>query len=158
MTFTFTDFVFEYEGQLNVLKIPTARSETAESLQTGLRALGVEDNIPVIHGTTTATNALLERQGARTALITTGGFEDVLELRRQQRPSLYTFSQPQSESLVPRARRFGVEERIAASGEILKSLSRIELEQLCESLTNASVESVAVVFLFSFLDYAYTLS
>lgn len=148
---TFTDFVFLSEGQIRILKLPTNRVEPGACISEGLDRLGETDTAQVIHGTTVATNALLERKGARTALVTTSGFEDVIELARQQRPHLYRFSQNAPESLVPPSLRFGVRERIGADGEILQELKDEEIESLAEALARADVDSVAIVLLFSFV-------
>ena len=108
--------------------------------------------VEVTHGTTVATNAVLEHRGARTALITTKGFRDVLELRRIRAPQMYNlfFNKPQA--LVPRHLRFEVSERIAANGEVLAALDEAEVAAIVEKLKKERIESIAVCFLHS---YAY---
>src|SRR3954452_14944115 len=102
------------------------------------------------HGTTVATNAVLERRGARTALVTTKGFRDVLELRRIRAPQMYTLFFDKPKELVERYLRFEIDERIAATGEVLKPLLKAELWELKEKLQREKIESVAVCFLHAF--------
>ncbi len=149
---TFTDFVFLSEGEIQILKLPTNRTEPGACISEGLDRLGEPEEVQVIHGTTVATNALLERKGARTALVTTRGFEDVLELARQQRPHLYRFGQGSPEMLVPSSLRFGVPERVDAHGDVLQELQDEETESLAEALVRADVDSIAIVLLFSFVN------
>ena len=108
-------------------------------------------DIEVVHGTTVGTNALLQRRGARTALITTSGFEDVLAIGRQARPELYNLDAVRPPPLVPDSLRFGVRERVAASGEVLEALEDDQLEALVAKLKAAQVESIAISLLFSFV-------
>lgn len=105
----------------------------------------------IVHGSTVATNALLERKGARTALITTAGFADVLEIGRQTRPKLYDLSASKPEPFVPAERRFEVTERVDYQGQVLIPLDPAALDPLIERLAASDVESVAVCLLFSFL-------
>jgi N-methylhydantoinase A len=100
----------------------------------------------ITHGSTVATNALLEHNGARTALVTTSGFRDVIEIGRQNRPSLYDFTARPPEPLVPADLRFEVNERIDHNGEVLIEMDRSSLPMLAEQLEHASVESVAAYF------------
>ena len=148
---TFTDFVYEQDGQIHLFKIPSTPSDPSLAIRTGLDQIGFKLPIEVVHGTTVGTNALLQRRGARTALITTKGFEDVLVIGRQARPELYNLNAVKPPTLVPDDLRFGIGERVVASGEILQALDEQELEKLGEKLKRESVESVAVSFLFSFL-------
>ena len=103
------------------------------------------------HGMTVATNALLERRGARTALVTTEGFRDVLEIGRQARPDLYDLARRRPPALVPRELRFVVRERMGPDGE-LEPLDEDSLaEAVAAALREAEVEAVAVCLLFAFL-------
>src|SRR3712207_7582540 len=102
------------------------------------------------HGMTVATNALLERRGARTALVTTEGFRDVLEIARQNRPSLYDLGADRPPPLVPRELRFTVEERMGPQGEI-SPLDEDGLEGVVSSIKESGVETVAVCLLFAFM-------
>ncbi|HKC63515.1 MAG TPA: hydantoinase/oxoprolinase family protein [Pyrinomonadaceae bacterium] len=153
---TFTDFVFQTGDGLRVFKIASTPDDPSRAIIEGLRRVadiaGARlSNIEVIHGTTVGTNALLERRGARTALITTAGFEDVLAIGRQARPALYDLSASRPAPLVPDELRFGVHERVAASGEVLEELKKSELERLVTKLRSARVEAIAISLLFSFV-------
>ena len=108
-------------------------------------------DIEVVHGTTVGTNALLQRRGARIALVTTKGFEDVLVIGRQARPELYNLNAVKPPPLVADELRFGVSERVVASGEVLEPLNERELRALVRKLKQSSVEAVAISLLFSFL-------
>src|SRR5437588_4138423 len=116
---TFTD-VFASNGR--VVKVPSTPWNPAEAILRALDAVGARAGDAVGHGTTVATNAVLERRGARTALLTTAGFEDVLEIRRQNRPSLYDLYARWPEPLVPAERRIGVAERLDFRGRVLRDL------------------------------------
>jgi N-methylhydantoinase A len=151
---TFTDFVYQHKRQLEVFKLPSTPSDPALAIQKGLerirQATGSVD-VDVVHGTTVGTNALLQRKGARTALVTTSGFEDVLAIGRQARPELYNLNVIKPPPLVVSELRFGVAERVVASGEVIQSIDDDELETLLASLKTASVDSIAICLLFSFL-------
>lgn len=153
---TFTDFVFQTRDGLRVFKIASTPDDPSRAIIEGLRRVADTtgarlNNIEVIHGTTVGTNALLQRRGARTALVTTAGFEDVLAIGRQARPTLYDLNAERPQLLVPDELRFGVRERVAASGEVLEELSERELERLVKKLKRERVESIAVSLLFSFV-------
>jgi N-methylhydantoinase A len=140
---TFTDAVLLAEGELRTAKLPTqARQE--ESVVAAARAVAAEAVERFTHGTTIATNALLERKGARTALVTTAGFEHVLHLRRQNRAHLYRLCADHPSPLVPLERCFGVRERIGPDGVI----EELDLS----SLPEIGAEAIAVCLLFSFRD------
>ncbi len=145
---TFTDFVTLADDGLQVHKAPTTDPQH-EAVVNGLDA---EAEGPVVHGTTTATNALLERRGARTALLTTEGFGDVLVIGRQNRPDLYDLQPSRPPPLVPGDRRHEVPERLSAEGDVLTPLDEEELRRVAATLADQEVESVALVFLFSYLD------
>jgi len=153
---TFTDFVFQAEEGLSVFKVASTPADPSQAIIAGLRRISeltgarLQD-IEVIHGTTVGTNALLERRGAKTALVTTRGFEDVLVIGRQARPSLYDLNALRPAPLVRDELRFGVRERVAANGEVLEKLSERELQSLVKKLKRARVESIAVSLLFSFV-------
>ncbi|MBX2821024.1 MAG: hydantoinase/oxoprolinase family protein [Rhodothermaceae bacterium] len=149
---TFTDFVWRIGDRLQVLKLPTTPRDQSEAIGDGLGKLNVGMQAQVMHGTTVATNALLERRGARAALVTTKGFADVLAIGRQNRPSLYALSQQRKPELIPASWRFELDERIDAKGKVIKPLNRADLDRLSEMLQAKQVESLAVVFLFSFLN------
>ncbi len=154
---TFTDFVFETAGQIEIFKYPSTPSDPSRAIAAGLRTIaettGVAlENIEVVHGTTVGTNALLERRGARTALITTRGFADVLVIGRQARPELYNLNALRPPPLVPDNLRFGLRERVSSTGEILESPDGAELTALVKQIKKANVESVAICLLFSFVN------
>jgi N-methylhydantoinase A len=153
---TFTDFVFEQDGQIHLFKIPSTPSDPSLAIRQGLDRICLKipaqlADIEVVHGTTVGTNALLQRRGAKTALITTKGFEDVLVIGRQARPELYNLNAVKAPPLVADYLRFGVSERVVASGDVLQALDENQLSDLVEKLQRANVESVAVSLLFSFL-------
>ncbi len=138
---TFTDAVFVADGELRTAKVPTARRQEA-SVVAAAHAVGAEGVERFTHGTTVATNALLERKGARTALVTTAGFEHVLHLRRQTRAHLYRLCAAHPEPLVPLERCFGVRERMSAEG-VLEPLD-------LSTLPAVDAEAVAVCLLHSY--------
>lgn len=140
---TFTDAVLLDGDELRTAKVPTAARQE-ESVVAAARAVGATDVERFTHGTTVATNALLERKGARTAFVATAGFEHLLHLRRQNRVHLYRLCAAHPEPLVPLDRCFGVRERVGAEGVIRP----LELE----SLREIDAEAVAVCLLFSFRD------
>ncbi|MGH2521468.1 MAG: hydantoinase/oxoprolinase family protein [Anaerolineales bacterium] len=149
---TFTDFVLiDDVGRVRQHKRLTTPDDPARSVGEGVRELGLPESALVVHGSTIATNALLERRGARTALITTAGFADVLEIGRQNRPDLYALVPVKPPPLVPREWRFELRERVTAEGEILVPLDPAEVAALVPKLQAEQIESVAVCFLFSFL-------
>ena len=140
---TFTDAVLVADGQIRTAKVPTsARQEVA--VLAAARAVGAGRLDRFTHGTTVATNALLERKGARTAFVATAGFEHLLHLRRQTRAHLYRLCEDHPEPLVPLERCFGVSERIGPAG-VLRPLD-------LKSLPEIDAEAVAVCLLFSFRD------
>ncbi|MBI4234115.1 MAG: hydantoinase/oxoprolinase family protein, partial [Chloroflexi bacterium] len=152
---TFTDFVVLENGQMRVHKEPSTPSDPSRAVLRGLQVLGLlgaADAVVFVHGSTVATNALLERKGARTALITTAGFEDILEIGRQSRPALYDLMQERPPPLVPRELRFGVAERLDSTGKQVKSLTIEEAQQVAGRIWSAGVQAVAVSLLFSFLN------
>jgi N-methylhydantoinase A len=153
---TFTDFVFEAEGELRVFKLSSTPDDPARAISEGLKRIVAESGAPlnaveVVHGTTVGTNALLQRRGARAALVTTAGFEDVIEIGRQARPELYNLDAMKPPPLVPSELRFGVNERVAASGEVLEPLSEDKIAALVDKLRQAQPESIAISLLFSFV-------
>ncbi|MCX2728476.1 hydantoinase/oxoprolinase family protein [Thermomicrobium sp. 4228-Ro] len=150
---TFTDFVVIDGEGVRIHKEPSTPRDPAQAIVTGLRALGVWDRLErLIHGTTVATNAFLERKGARTGLLTTAGFRDVLEIGRQNRPRLYDLRQVREPPLVPRQWRLEVRERLDPQGEIVVPLHDEDVEAAIEVFRAAGIESVAVSFLFSFVN------
>jgi N-methylhydantoinase A len=155
---TFTDCVYVRDGQIEVLKVPSTPQNPAEAIAIGLaeisRRLAQRSIAPLdlVCGTTVGTNALLQRRGGRVVLVTTAGFEDVLEIGRQARPKLYDFFGGRPEPLVPRERRLGLRERIGSDGEILARPSHEKIRALVRQVRRAQPDAVAVCFLFSFVN------
>jgi len=148
---TFTDFVFETNGGFRVFKIASTPDDPSRAIAEGLERIVGETGsrcVEVVHGTTVGTNALLQRRGARTALVTTAGFEDVIEIGRQARPELYNLDVVRMPALVTDGLRFGVSERVAASGEVLEALSDGELNALIERMRETTPDSIAISLLF----------
>ena len=157
---TFTDLVLlnEKTGELHETKVLTTSPNPADGvLQVINLALEETDAAgdavrAIFHGTTIATNSLIERKGAKTALITSKGCRDVLEIGRQIRPSLFDWNAEKPLALVPRKWRFEVNERIMSDGTVLASPDREEIINILHQLETDGVEAVAVSFLFSFLN------
>jgi N-methylhydantoinase A len=150
---TFTDLVaLSEEGTLVTAKVPSTPKDQSEGVMNAIDTSEVEPDavVALAHGMTVATNALLERRGARTALVTTEGFRDILEIARQNRPSLYDLTQDRPPPLVPRELRFTVRERMGPEGEIT-ALDEESLEKAVSAIKEAEVEAVAVCLLFAFM-------
>jgi N-methylhydantoinase A len=149
---TFTDLITLTEGSLRVYKLPSTPDHPAEAMLMGLAYLagGLENVTQVAHGSTVATNAILERTGARTALITTGGFRDLLWIGRQNRPDLYALHPQITPPLIARTDSYDISERLDPEGRVLVALDEHALAQLAHQLAAARYESVAVCLLYSF--------
>src|SRR3990170_3718685 len=129
---TFTDCIFLRGARLEILKVFSTPANPARAIAQAVETVRARpaESVELLHGTTVGTNALLERRGGRVALVTTAGFEDVLEIGRQARPRLYDFFVDRPAPLVPRERRFGLRERIAANARPLLRPSRAELARI----------------------------
>ena len=155
---TFTDFVLvnDETGTFSIYKCLTTPSDPSDAVETGILALKEQtpDFVPevaeIIHGTTLVINAIIERKGARTGLITTKGFRDVLELGREIRYDAYDIFSEYPPPLVPRALRVEVDERIASDGRVLRPLDIDQAKQALRSLQDAGVESVAICLINSY--------
>src|SRR5881398_1327761 len=147
---TFTDCVWVERGRVRMLKVFSTPADPSEAIAEALRKVGAPDSLIILHGTTVGTNTLLQRKGARVALVTTAGFEDAIEIGRQARPKLYDFFFDRVEPLVPAERRFGVEERTASDGKILTTPCAADLKTLVVQVAAKRPESIAIVLLFSF--------
>lgn len=149
---TFTDFVFFDGKEISIDKVPSTPRDPSIAVLKGLENHPAEFSYisEIIHGTTVATNALLEREGARTCLITTRGFEDVIEIRRQNRERLYDLFWSPAVPLVPSELRFGVSERTDYRGCVLTSPDEAEVGQIMEKISSLGVEAIAVCFLHSY--------
>ncbi|MFN8162771.1 MAG: hydantoinase/oxoprolinase family protein [Solirubrobacterales bacterium] len=154
---TFTDAVLLDEGAVHSAKVPTTPGEESEGVMRAIDAVlaragtGAEEVKTFAHGMTVGTNALLEERGARTALVATRGFADVLEIGRQDRPDLYRLCAPKPAPLVEGPLRFEAEERLGPDG-VITPLAEDEPERLAALLERCDAESVAVCLLFSYLD------
>lgn len=152
---TFTDFVYAAGAEIHVFKVASTPDDPSRAITEGLRRIIEEHDTPVagievVHGTTVGTNALLQRRGARVALVTTSGFEDVIEIGRQARPELYNLNAIKPPPLVARDLRYGVSERVAASGEVIEPLTDDEVAGLLRRVRKGEPESIAISLLFSF--------
>jgi N-methylhydantoinase A len=162
---TFTDLALwdAARRRLTVFKLPSVPANPSDGILGGIRGIIERDAVSpsalgfVAHGTTVATNALLEKRGARTALLTTRGFRDLLEIARQKRPALYDLQADKPVPLVPRDRRVEVRERLLADGSALERPSPEDVATALDRLAAAEprLEAIAVCFLYSFLDPAH---
>ncbi|MBT6230790.1 MAG: hydantoinase/oxoprolinase family protein, partial [Candidatus Scalindua sp.] len=152
---TFTDFVLFDGNELKVHKVLSTPHNPAEAVFDGIRSLEVsQKQLSIVHGSTVATNTFLERKGAKVALITTSGYEDVIEIGRQARSSLYDLFITRESPLVPEELRWGVQERVAATGEVLSGVKKGDLKKIGIELRKQGITSVAVCFLFSYKNSA----
>lgn len=145
---TFTDFVVVDRGRVFCFKLLSTPRDPQSALLDGAARLGRVREL--LHGTTVATNALLERRGARTGLVTTSGFEDVIVIGRQARPALYELEADPPRPLVPDPLRLGVRERTDPRGRVLEPPTRLDLERCARELRRRGARSVAVCFLHSY--------
>jgi N-methylhydantoinase A len=152
---TFTDFVVIRDGKIEIFKELSTPRQPDDAIMQGLERLGLSSVKEVIHGSTVATNALLERKGARTALLTTEGFEDVIIIGRQTRRELYNIFVTRPEALVPDRLRFGVRERMLYDGSVEQPLDQSHLKSVIDEVQKKDVESIAVSFLYSFANTAH---
>ena len=148
---TFTDFAVSTDDGLRVFKVSSTPYDPSAAVLEGLRRSGIESDVTVVHGSTVATNAVLERKGARTVLVTTAGFRDVLEIARQNRPALYAIEPRKPAALIERDLRLEVDERVGADGAVRRPLDRESLKRLTEEVRRLAPEAAAVCLLFSFL-------
>ncbi|MFY9743073.1 MAG: hydantoinase/oxoprolinase family protein [Candidatus Sulfotelmatobacter sp.] len=149
---TFTDCVWidPASSKLRMVKVFSTPADPSQAICEALNKIDHDSELIILHGTTVGTNTLLERKGARTALVTTAGFEDAIEIGRQARPKLYDFFFDRVEPLVPADLRFGVDERTASDGAILTAPTQARLESLSSQVAAKKPESIAICLLFSF--------
>ena len=159
---TFTDIAILEDGRLRVHKLPSTPSDPSVGIMKGVMEAcpqfvdgGGEFDADFVHGSTVATNALLEGKGGRTALITTLGFEDVLEIGRQNRSELYNLNVDRPVPLAPWELRFGLPERVDHNGTIVEDLLPEAIQTCVQLIEEAGVDGIAVSFLFSFLNPAH---
>jgi len=147
---TFTDCVWVEHGHVRMLKVFSTPADPSQAIVEALDKIGQRTSTVLLHGTTVGTNTLLQRKGARVALVTTAGFEDAIEIGRQARPKLYDFFFDRVEPLVPADLRFGVHERTASDGQILDAQSPQDLDALSDKIQRKHPEAIAISLLFSF--------
>jgi N-methylhydantoinase A len=159
---TFTDLVFlAPDGKVERAKVLSTPDDYSQGIATGLEstlasgALKIDDIAQIMHGTTVATNAILEGKGARVALITTRGFRDVLEIRRLRMPVLYDIRFRKPKTLVPRNLRFEIEERINSEGEVDRPFDSAGVKQVVEKVLAQKVDAVAVCLINSYANGAH---
>lgn len=155
---TFTDFVYFDGSERRIFKVLSTPENPAEAVLAGLNVVAEDKRKDIVHGSTVATNAILERKGAKTALITNRGFEDIIEIGRQNRERIYDLKYRKPASVIPSNLRFGIDCRILSDGKILKELDLREIRDVVDKLKRERVESVAVCFLFSFVNPSHELS
>jgi len=160
-TFTDLEILEESTGALHSLKVPTTPADPSEGLIEGIQAVARQvgfdlgDIRLLLHGTTIATNAVLQRRLPPCALITTEGFEDVLEIGRHARRDVYSLRPKREPALVPRDRRLGIAERIRGDGSVERALDPRDVERLAPGLSNLGVETIAVSLINSFVNPAH---
>ena len=152
---TFTDFVRVDRDGLTTHKVRSTPDDPSRAILEGLQALGGADAADVVHGSTVATNAVLERRGARVALVATAGFEDVIHIGRQTRPELYNIFVTPRPPLVDRALVFGLAERLDANGAVLTPIDAGALQQLVARVKASGADIAAVCFLHAYANPAH---
>ena len=155
---TFTDFVLQSEEGIETFKIPSTPDDPSLAIVQGLSHFfgrRLPKNLEIIHGSTVATNAFLERKGAKTLLVTTHGFEDILFIGRQNRPRLYDFNVTRPAEIIPRSMVTGIKERILFDGSIRKQMGLSIGKRLRRFCRQQQVESVAVCLLHSYANNAH---
>jgi N-methylhydantoinase A len=150
---TFTDCVWRQDSTLQILKVFSTPADPAQAIADAVhRIAGDAQDIVVLHGTTVGTNTLLQRKGARVAFVTTKGFEDSIEIGRQQRPKLYDFFFEKDPALSPAELRFGVDERTSAEGKVLRAPTATSLNDLAAQIAAQKPQAIALSLLFSFVN------
>ena len=147
---TFTDCVWIDRGRIRLLKVFSTPADPAQAIAEAIRQIANESPVTLLHGTTVGTNSILQRKGARVALVTTKGFEDAIEIGRQARPRLYDFFFDRVEPLVPSDLRFGIAERTDSEGTILERPEPEDLAALRKNIQQQQPDAIAVTLLFSF--------
>ncbi|MCA9913853.1 MAG: hydantoinase/oxoprolinase family protein, partial [Anaerolineae bacterium] len=152
---TFTDLVLSVDGRLRIHKVLSTPENPATAMLHGLQHI-TQENLSALHqiahGSTVATNAILERKGGRIALLTTQGFRDLLLIGRQNRPDLYALHPGIPQPLIPRERTYEIPERLTYTGEVLQPLDEATLDAVLDQLLQQEVDAVAVCFLYSFIN------
>ncbi len=155
---TFTDFIYKAEnGKWEIYKVLSTPSNPANAVLNGIENIIISNKFKVIHGSTVATNSILERKGTYTAFITNKGFEEIIEIGRQNRTELYNLFYKRNLPLVPKELRFGLKCRVNSEGNVIVDIDDGELEGLVKKIEDAKAESIAVCFLFSYLNSEHEL-
>ena len=152
---TFTDVaVFTRSGELSLGKVLTTPAKLVQGIHAGLESAGgsFAETELFLHGATVAINTILERKGARCALLTTRGFRDIYEIGRVNRPQAYNLFFKKHQPLIRRSLRFEVNERINARGEVIKALDEAQLIALAAQLRELKIEAVAILFFHSYMN------
>jgi N-methylhydantoinase A/oxoprolinase/acetone carboxylase beta subunit len=152
---TFTDFVCLSDAGLVVHKLRSTPDDPSRAIIAGATTLARSESHDVVHGSTVATNAILERKGAVVGLITTSGFEDVIRIGRQTRPELYNFFVPPPAPIVEASLTRGLDERLDANGDVLTPLRLDDLGPIAQTLKDAGAEIIAVCFLHAYANAAH---
>lgn len=153
---TFTDFFIIQDEKIIIKKVPSTPQNPSLAILLGIQEiLGQKDSPTVIHGTTVATNSLLEHKGGNIALITTRGFEDIIFIGRQTRRQLYSLTCEKRIPLLSPRLCFGADERISSEGKIEKKLGRKEIRSLCDAVQRTKSEAVAVCLIHSYANPAH---
>src|SRR4051812_40355294 len=158
---TFTDLALEHDGRRTTVKVLTTPAAPEQGVMQGVQAVTRASGVApgdvglIIHGTTLATNAIIERKGVRTALLATEGFRDALEIAYENRFEQYDIFMNKPPPLVPRELRLGVPERVDARGNVLKPLDEAALAALAPVLQRERIESVAIGFMHSYVNGAH---
>jgi len=148
---TFTDFVVYQKGKIHIKKVPSTPNNPSDAIVMGLSEYLKQENlIQIVHGTTVATNSLLEKSGEDIVLLTTKGFEDVIFIGRQTRKRLYDLIGETRDTLLARSHCIGIDERTSASGKIIKALSPVEIKKALEYAKKLNTKAVAVCFIHSY--------
>ena len=155
---TFTDFIVLEGGRVSTFKRSSTPEAPDRAVSEGLADLAPDRLERFSHGTTVATNTVLQRSGAVVALVTTAGFEDLLEIGRQTRPSVYDLRVARPEPITPRELRFGLRERIAHDGSVIVPLEEGEVSRACDNVANSGAEAVAVFLLHSYANPEHELA
>ncbi len=151
---TFTDFVYIENNEVKIFKRLSTPSNPAEAVLDGINKITSQSR-NIIHGSTVATNAILERKGVKTALIVNKGFEDIIEIGRQNREELYNLSYKRPAQVVPQELRFGIKGRMLYNGAVIEDCDEDEIEQVIQNILKLDVESLAVSLLFSYVDNSH---
>src|ERR1700743_1863926 len=153
---TFTDFVVLHDdGRIESFKLRSNPVAPASVILEGISRINAPNKSEVIHGSTVATNALLERKGAKTAFVTTAGFEDLIAIGRQNRPELYNLTPELPQPLVPRGLCFGCDERVLFDGTVERALRGEDVAALSTAIAASGAESVAICLLHSYQNDAH---